>query len=61
MNRHHLIPEKKIIPLLQTLGVPLRAEIISSKPDAGNAAEGKRIFSYQRSFLKFNKKNQEWK
>ena len=35
--------KKKIIPLVQTLGVPLRAEIIPSKPDAGNAAEGKRI------------------
>jgi len=41
--------------------VPLQAEIIPSKPDAGNAAEGKRIYSCHRSFLKFNKKNQEWK
>jgi hypothetical protein len=27
---------------MQTLGVPLKAEIIPSKPDAGNAAEGKK-------------------
>jgi len=30
------------------------AEMIPSKPDAGNAAEGKRIFSLPGSFLKFN-------
>jgi len=38
--------------------VPLLAEITPSKPDADNAAEGKRIFSIHRiSFLKFNDKN----
>ena len=50
----HLIT-KIIIYLTQTTGVPLRAEIIPSKPDAGNAAEGKKI-SLHRTFLKFKNK-----
>lgn len=45
-----------IISLTQTTGVPLRAEIIPIKPDAGNAAVGKRIISLHRTFLKFNNK-----
>jgi len=44
--------------LVQTLGVPILAEITPSKPDAGNAAEGKRIFSiHWISSLKFNNNN----
>jgi hypothetical protein len=35
---------KIILPLPQTLGVPLPAEIIPSKPDADNAAVGKKKF-----------------
>lgn len=34
--------------MIQTLGVPLRAEMIPSKPDADNAAEGKRNFLFLR-------------
>lgn len=44
--------------MVQTLGVPIRAEITPSKPDADNAAEGKRIFSiHWLSLLKFNNNN----